>query len=155
MEGSHSVIDHTEILNWLPFVRFCADTKYGMFCILDASTSHPSFISPWIMERSPPLILVLIKKMGRIFAMIYDYRRGHFNVLYSLVLPSVRTAALTLLSWETSNSVLPWREKQSDLESRPKVSLQQRRQGMGNNWKEMTEVEVSPWTNKQSSEITF
>lgn len=86
MEGSHSVIDHTEILNWLPFVRVYADTKYGMFCILDASTSHPSFISPWIMERSPPLILFLIKKMGRIFAMIYDYRRGHFSVPCSLVL---------------------------------------------------------------------
>lgn len=85
------------------------------------------------MEISPPLILFLIKKIGSIFMMIYDYRRGHFSVLYSLVLPSVRTAALTLLSRETSNSVLPWREKQSDFESGPKVSLQQRRQGMGNN----------------------
>lgn len=155
MEGSHSVNHHTEILDWLPFVRSCADTKYGMFCILETSTSHPSFISPGIMEISPPLILFLIKKIGRIFTMIDDYRRGHISVLCSLVLPSVHTAALTLLSRETSNSVLPWREKQSDLESRPKVSSQQRRQGMGNYWKEMTKVEVSPWTNKQSSEKVF
>lgn len=50
--------------------------------------------------------------------MTHDHRSGHFSLLYSVGLPSVHSEALTLLSEETSISVLPWRVKQFDLESR-------------------------------------